>query len=201
MSKKLFIGLGFFTIIGFSALGAVLVYYVLDRPILSVFAHGWPWYLQLLFGLVYGVAGAYLGWSVIRSRMLTPVRSYYVELIQELKLGLPEILFISICAGVGEEMLFRAGLQPIVVGWTSFTPGVVITSVAFVALHGYLNPMNWRLTVYGMFMTAIIIGIGFMFEQVGLIAAMSAHFAIDVVLLKAINDYKEEDDDDATASI
>ena len=60
--------------------------------------------------------------------------------------------------------------------------GIWITSIVFIAIHGYLNPKNWRLSIYGLYMTAVIVGLSYLFEELGMIFAISAHFAIDLFL-------------------
>ncbi|MFH1320042.1 MAG: CPBP family intramembrane glutamic endopeptidase [Bacteroidota bacterium] len=182
MSRKLFFILGLITILGFSSIGAIIIEIVLDKPFLSVFEHETAWYLQVILGLFYGLLTGWIAWQIVKSDLLTPVRSFFAELIQDLFLKYHEIVFISFCAGVGEEILFRGAIQPLI--------GIWITAILFVALHGYINPFNWRLSIYGIVMCLFIAGLGLMCEQIGLISAISAHFAIDVVLLLALTRYK-----------
>ena len=84
------------------------------------------------------------------------------------------IVIVSICAGVGEEILFRGILQSYF--------GIWITAVGFVAIHGYLNPLDWRISIYGAYMTAAIIAIGYLNQLYGLTSAMIAHTIIDIIL-------------------
>ena len=86
-------------------------------------------------------------------------------------------------AGFGEEILFRACIQQY---W-----GIWITAIFFVAIHGYLNPKDWRLSIYGLFMTFIIVIIGYMYQFFGLWSAIFAHFAIDLYLLKKLTSTAE----------
>jgi membrane protease YdiL (CAAX protease family) len=103
------------------------------------------------------------------------VRLRYERMFRNLRLNWSEIAFISLCAGVGEELLFRGVLQPLL--------GIVLTAVLFVAIHGYLNPRDWRISVYGVFMTGVICFLGWMTEVYGIWSAVMAHFVIDVILL------------------
>lgn len=178
MSRKIFFLLGFATLVGFSAIGAVIIEKVLDKPFLSVFEQITPWYFQVILGIIYGLLTSWVAWQIVKSDMLTPVRSFFAELIQELHLNNYEIVFISFCAGVGEEILFRGAIQPLL--------GIWVTAILFIALHGYINPLNWRLSIYGIVMCFFIAGMGYMCEHIGLISAIAAHFSIDVVLLKAL---------------
>ena len=146
-----------------------------SAPFSDVLLEGETLLLQLAVGVTFGLVTAWMGWKIIETETLKPVRLFFSRLIQQFDLSLPEILFISLCAGIGEEILFRGAIQPVF--------GVWITAIGFVALHGYLNPGNWRLSLYGIFMTLVIAGMGYMKIEFGLISAIAAHTLIDVFLL------------------
>ena len=99
------------------------------------------------------------------------------EIIRSMNLTYLDALFISFCAGFGEEILFRVGIQQYL--------GVVITSVFFVAIHGYLNPFNWRFSMYGLIVLPFILLLSYGYGYFGLWFAISAHFSYDAVLLFA----------------
>ncbi|RMG82056.1 MAG: CPBP family intramembrane metalloprotease, partial [Bacteroidetes bacterium] len=171
--------MGLATLLGMGGLGAVVIYFFIAPDLKSYFLSGAPIYLQLVIGSVYGILSAFLAWQLINSPKLKRIKAEYIGFLSSLKLSLGEILFISFCAGVGEELLFRGAVQPYL--------GIFFTSVVFVAVHGYLNPKNPDIVWYGIFMTLVIIGIGNMYEKIGVFSAMSAHFWIDVILLLYIN--------------
>ncbi len=185
MNKNIFFGLGLFTLFGFSAIGWAIIYFFIDVPFGLVFHHGVNIALQIPLGLAYGAITGWLGWLLIKSKILTETRKFYAGVIAELDLNIHEIIFISFCAGVGEEILFRAAVQ--------YYLGIWLTAILFVAVHGYLNPKNWRISIYGGFMTLVIAGVGFLFDYLGLVSAISAHFAIDVVLLWFLTNEKEKE--------
>lgn len=176
--KKTVFGLAVFTLLGFSLSGVIINWYFLENPLSELFKGKAPLFNQIFAGLTFGVATALLGWQIVRTKLLKPVRSFFVALIQSLNLSIGEIIFISTCAGIGEEILFRGAIQPFL--------GVWLTAIVFVAIHGYLNPLNWRLSLYGIYMTAIIGGMGYLTIYLGLVAAITAHIAIDIVLLTAL---------------
>ena len=175
MNRKVFAWLGIVTLFGFSALGIWLVEAFQEVPFRVVFFNGWPWWQQLGVGLVYGLASGMAAWWLLQRKWMREMTVVYAGLFSSLELSMQDILFISLAAGVGEEILFRAGVQPFL--------GIWGTSILFVAIHGYLDPRKWRVMVYGTAMTLIIAGIGWMFEHVGLVSCMVAHFTIDVYLL------------------
>ena len=184
ISKKQVYFIGLVTLFGFGIIGAIIIEKTMDKPFLLIFEHGTEWYLQLLIGSIYGLATGWIAWMIIRSRLLKPVRNYYVELIQGLHLNKYEIVFLSFCAGVGEELFFRGAIQNLL--------GIWITSILFILLHGYINPFNWKLSIYGIVMVFFIAGLGYLYEQAGILSAMAAHFTIDVILLSALTLYKQD---------
>jgi membrane protease YdiL (CAAX protease family) len=133
------------------------------------------WWKQIAVGCFVGIVIAILAKLLVESPLLDKVNAQYTHMLGRFKLSMNEIVFISLCAGVGEEILFRGALQPIF--------GVIITAIIFVAIHGYLNPRNWRLSIYGAFMVGAIAVIGWMSDRLGLLSAILAHTIIDIYLL------------------
>ncbi|MDZ4750070.1 MAG: CPBP family intramembrane glutamic endopeptidase [Flavobacteriales bacterium] len=134
-----------------------------------------PLWEQLLIGIGLGIVSAALAHVVLSLPFMKEVNTKYVNLFAQFKLGWNEIMFVSFCAGVGEEILFRGAIQPLL--------GIVITSVFFVAIHGYLNPREWRICVYGVVLTFVIGALGYASAHVGILSAIIAHMMIDIWLL------------------
>lgn len=178
MSKKTIMLLAISTLVGFSVLGWLVMDRLLDLDLVKTLTGSVDPVLQALIGLIYGTITATFGWRIVQSPFLEKTNSFFTNLIGPIRLSVWEIVFVSFCAGIGEEILFRGAVQP----WLGIWP----TSLLFVALHGYLNPWNKPLLVYGLFMVLIISGIGFMAQKVGLITAICAHTAIDIILLNAL---------------
>ncbi|MGK7394355.1 MAG: CPBP family intramembrane glutamic endopeptidase [Candidatus Cyclobacteriaceae bacterium M3_2C_046] len=183
MNKKTFILLALFTLFGFSFIGYAIIESWGNQSLADMlFSRGRKPLEQAGIGLAYGLLVSWLGWKLIETELLKKVRHYFSELIQSMELNISDIIFVSFCAGVGEEILFRGAIQPLM--------GLIPTSILFVAIHGYLNPMNWRLSVYGIFMTIAIIGIGYLKIHTGLISSIAAHTAIDIYLLYKLNHHQ-----------
>lgn len=176
VKRTAFLGLGWLTLLGFSALGFGIVWFFSDLEPQAMFDFGWDPTAQVALGFAYGAGSAGIGWLILRHPQLRQTRLYYSRLIQGMKLRFIDILFISVCAGVGEEILFRGALQYYFGAW----PVVVV----FVAIHGYLNPRDLKITAYGLYMTLVIGVMAMIYEEVGLWFAIAAHFAIDLVLLQ-----------------
>jgi membrane protease YdiL (CAAX protease family) len=175
MAKKNIYILGFATLLGFPAIGFVIVQFVEG----SIFDFAWPMHkavwMQLLSGTAFGILAGFMSWRFITDHRFTSVLNKYGPLIQQFKMSVPEMIFISLCAGIGEELLFRGVLQ--------YYWGIWPTAILFVAIHGYLNPFDTKLSAYGIFMVLLIVVIGHLTSIFGLISAMAAHTFIDIVLI------------------
>ena len=163
----------------FIAIGWIVNHFSLERSLIEAFNGNFSIISQLLIGAGYGTVAALLAWKLIESKFMVSVKNFFVPFLGGLNFNTKDIVFISICAGFGEEVLFRASLQPLM--------GIWWAALIFVALHGYLNPNNWRLSIYGVLMVFIAAGLGYLYQQIGLVAAITAHAFVDIVLLMRIN--------------
>lgn len=179
--KKRLEYLSWLTLLGMSAMGILLMHYALGRELKSVFLGQEPYYknvghkplyLQIAAGVFFGSFSALLGVALVKGKRFRNVRTFFESLIGEINPSLTQILFYSFCASVGEEILFRAGVQPIIGIWPA--------SIVFVLLHGYLNPSNFSLMLYGIFLIVVCAGFGYMFRYFGLSSSIVAHFIYDV---------------------
>ena len=132
-------------------------------------------------GVFTGTVAGLLAWALITSNYLRPVLDKYGGMVKALELRMWQIVLVSICAGVGEEIFFRGMMQNYF--------GVWITAVFFVAIHGYLSYKDRKILVYGVFMTLVIAFIGWLDMRFGLTSAMLAHTMIDVVLFYKLTTY------------
>lgn len=179
MSRQHFLLLAFGTLIVMGGLGFVLTPLARDINFWVFLKGQTPVPQQLLAGLFAGFLGGVLAWHIIKLPFLSSTRNFFTKLIGDLQLNTVQIIFVSVCAGIGEELLFRGAIQPIA--------GIFITSLVFVALHGYLNPFNLRISVYGIFMTFFIFFLGYITERLGILSSMMAHTVIDIYLLQKLS--------------
>ena len=175
INRSTFINLAIFTLFGFTLLGYFIIINYVEQSFIEMITGRINILAQLGIGIGYGFVTAFIGWKIIETSTLKPVRFYFSSLIQRMNLKYTDIILVSISAGIGEEVLFRGAVQPLL--------GIWLTAIIFVAIHGYLNPFNWRLAIYGVFMTLIIAGIGYLKVYAGLVTCMAAHTIIDVYLL------------------
>ncbi len=174
MTRRTLFILSLFTIIGFSAIGLTAIHFFQDKTPKEFFSEGIVWTKQLWLGSVFGIIASMNALLLVRTSWFKPSRIFFTGLIASINPTLIHVIFYSACAGIGEEILFRGAIQPHL--------GIWWTSVLFIFLHGYLNPFNWAITMYGLFMVLISAGLGFLFELYGIYAAMIAHFIFDVAM-------------------
>lgn len=175
--KRLFY-LSWLTLFGMSAMGILAIHYLQNKSVVTVFKAGKPYFLQVTTGLFFGSLTSLLAALFIKGRRFKTVRTFFEGLIGDINPSLLEILFFSVCAGVGEEILFRAGIQPLIGVW----PAAFI----FVLLHGYIHPYNINLSLYGFLLVAICAGFGYLFKIFGLGAAITAHVVYDIAMFSIL---------------
>src|SRR5690606_40744572 len=147
MNKKILL-LATLTLFGFPLVGWAIAWLVGGPSLLEIFGLQQPLLLQLVIGIAIGFIAGWLAWQLIRQPFMDPVRHKYGDTLGAFKLNRFQIVYISLCAGIGEEILFRGIIQPHIGIWQTY--------ILFVAIHGYLNHMNRRLYIYGIYMTLAI---------------------------------------------
>lgn len=203
ITKKTLYLLSFFTLFGFSISGYWTILLFQDVPIKEFWIGKMSFAYQLGIGLAYGLLTAFLALRLIKSSFMESVTKSFMGLFAHLDLKIWDIVFFSFCAGVGEEIFFRGGLQPLVsdlisslfksfdqlpmlesINGLQTALGIWLTAIFFVLIHGYLNPKNWRMMLYGIILTLIVVGMGYLFDWYGIWAAAAAHFIFDVVMFR-----------------
>lgn len=174
--KKFVLIAGLVTLIGIGGLGFGLMYFFHDAAFDALLQVSISNVLiQIGVGSVYALITLIPLLFLLERKMLDATRYFFADLMQKFTVSRVEIFFLSFCAGVGEELFFRGALQP----WL----GIWLTSIIFIALHGYLNPKDRPLFIYGTVLLLVSAGFGYLLPYSGIYAAMSAHFWIDVVLM------------------
>jgi membrane protease YdiL (CAAX protease family) len=178
MSLKI-VCIGLLTLIGFPMLGYALLYGAQINH-LGEFLQWDERFnpIAIGFGLMFGFVYAFIALLFMQAPVFDGLNTRMEHVIGELKLSLFAGIFLSICAGLGEELLFRAALQPYL--------GIWISAILFVAIHGYLNPWNWRFSLYGLIILPFVVILSYGFDHFGLWFAVMAHFDYDAVLFTAM---------------
>jgi membrane protease YdiL (CAAX protease family) len=169
-----------------------LVLCLLAAAILT-FSRERPWHLfsrpldplwQLLIGQGLALLASGASWLLYRRSADSEASMRTVANYARLDLRGHNPLWIALCAAVGEELLFRAALQPLL--------GVWIVSLLFLASHVPLFQLR-RLKrldrpalvqAAGVFVASV--ALGYVFQYVGLLAAMLVHLWIDIVALLVV---------------
>jgi membrane protease YdiL (CAAX protease family) len=126
---------------------------------------------------VAGCAGSFVGLRipfVIRRIKLPPT-------LATIDVSGSKPLIFGLAAGIGEELLFRAALQPLL--------GMIAAAAIFALVHvrTALFATKWVQRVAYLANTFVAgIVLGFLFVRVGLIAAIGVHAIIDVIGLSAM---------------
>ncbi len=162
------------TLFGFSFIGMAINFVFLDKRPLDLFLSDKELYLEFTCGIGFGILAAIVAIIAVKNGLAKQLSSHLGDLFEEGSVSMIDAIFFSLCAGIGEEILFRAGIQPFL--------GIIVTSVLFVAIHGYLNVRHMNVFAYGLIMVGISIGLGSLFDQVGLISAIAAHTVFDIVM-------------------
>lgn len=178
--RQIILALGLFTLIGFPLLGMAIVRLFSDHSIQIMVRESAPIWQQLGLGVAVGTGMGLIAHWITETKLLRPATRKYAKLLGSMQLTTIDKILISVCAGFGEELLFRGALQPF---W-----GIAITALVFVAIHGYLDIRDWRISIYGLIMTGFMAILGYLTEAYGIWTAVLAHTMIDIVLLMRVND-------------
>lgn len=159
----------------------LLYYFLFERSVMTMFEADRSAAVQIAYGCGYGTAAALVIGGLFFRTSLKEILSDYqiIRYILRLRLRSPDIVQISVVAGITEEILFRGAIQPLL--------GIWWTSVLFVGLHGYFRWTSPRHLLFGGFMFALSVGLGYLCRDIGLLAAIAGHAVYDLLMLWAVN--------------
>jgi CAAX protease family protein len=187
LNKKSLLLLGLITLVLFPIPTFIGLYFIEGtKPLEIVQLENLTAY-PLTIGISFGILYAILALGVMQARVFQELPTRVETLVKNMNLSIWDCFFLSVCAGVGEELLFRAGIQHYL--------GPIITSVVFVAIHGYLNPFNWRMSLYGIVVLPFILVISYAYIEYGLWFCIGAHFSYDFVLFVVMTRSSSEPDE------
>ena len=125
-------------------------------------------------GIQFGVIYAFIALLFMQAKVFKEMPTRIENIVRNMNLSVLDCIFLSLCAGIGEELLFRSGVQ--------FYLGPIFTSVLFVAIHGYLNPFNWKMSLYGIIVLPFILVLSYSLYEFGIWFCIAAHFSYDLIL-------------------
>ena len=126
-----------------------------------------------------GAAGIAMGSAAVAFFLRSPVfasgRAAAREVLASARPSTTDFFVIAAVAGFGEELLFRAALQP----WI----GLAGSSAAFVLIHYWVPVRGAARAAYAALVAIASVALGVTFAKSGVLAAMVEHAAIDAVIL------------------
>jgi hypothetical protein len=110
-------------------------------------------------------------------------RTFVLELPDRLDARGWNPLWFGLCAGVGEELLFRGALQPLL--------GIWWTGLLFTLAHsgtGRFKSMNLMKWGYAVFLFAVSLMFGLVLIKIGIIAAVALHATADTLIFLVLRE-------------
>ena len=178
MSKRYIYLMGLITLLAFPLPSMLWMHYFEGMDYADFFQVKNFKSIPILYGLEFGIVYAYIAILLLKAPIFDRIPLKFEHAIKAMNLNYIDGFFLSLCAGVGEEILFRSGMQ--------YYAGIWITSLFFVAIHGYFSIKKPLMSLYGMVVLPFILIISLGFNHFGLWFSISAHFAYDIVLMYAI---------------
>ena len=157
--------------------GSIIIYFFQDPTISEVLKSGAEMGNQIIAGTGAGIAfGLMAALLMLHPSMKIISEDYFiVKEVKKIDLKIFDIFQISVVAGITEEFLFRAAIQPLI--------GVWLTSLIFVAIHGYISFKSAAHITFALFVFLLSTVLGMLFIYVGIISAMAAHAVYDIIVL------------------
>ena len=163
------------------AIALVVIYFFHRQSLRDAMLVGLPITQQIVIALAVGLVYALAGYFGFKWQSKSTTIKKTVDNYSRLDLNGLNPIWISICAGLGEEFLFRAAVQPLI--------GIWLTSIVFVLAHTrayQFKTINITTFIQASSIFAISVFFGLIFQYVGLIASILIHTMIDVVGLYSI---------------
>jgi membrane protease YdiL (CAAX protease family) len=183
-SRELFMRMGLLTLLVPLVIVAILYYFNATTFMIPVVIGKVNIWIQVGAGVAGGFLLSGITWLMGKWKYLNDVNFDFTLRLGIFNFSLQEILFLSFCAGVGEEIVFRGMIQP----WL----GILTTSFMFIALHGYMSYSSWPKVIFGLILFAVGTILGILGEYLGLLAAIVAHIIYDVIAFQRIQAEYEE---------
>jgi len=176
-TRSSLLGLSFGSGLLWVLIGSIIIYFFQDSGILEVLFTGLTIEIQLLAGVGGGVIFGIMAGLLMKHPSMDIISEDYfiVKEVKKLELRSFDIFQISIVAGITEEYLFRAAIQPLL--------GVWLTSLIFVAIHGYISFKSAAHITFALFVFLLSTVLGLLFIFFGIVSAMVAHAVYDIIVL------------------
>ncbi len=158
-------------------IGSLLILLFHQQSIPEILLYGEDLMLQFIAGTLSGLIFGWIGVSMLNHDSLKKTLEDYaiIQILKKTPLSKSLIIQISVVAGITEEFLFRGAVQPLL--------GIWLTSVIFIAIHGYIRFKTFHHILFTLFTFALSMMLGYLFIYFGLLSAIIAHIVYDYLLL------------------
>lgn len=161
---------------GVTLLAWFIAHFKHDASFPVYFSSSTELWIQLAAGIISGCFFALiLTITLANLRWTRKVYRLSYELYRSIDPNPWEILLIAVTAGWSEELVFRALLQPAL--------GILLTSLLFALAHVGAKLRQIAYLQYGAAVFILSVGLGIIYDKLGLAAAMTAHAAWDATVL------------------
>jgi membrane protease YdiL (CAAX protease family) len=170
--------LGSITLIGFPLIGFLINWLIDSDPNFAILIFKESDFYAITAGLLFGISIALVAERLSETKLVARSSIDFSEFFRDLNLSIFDIAFLAFAAGLGEEILFRGSIQAYL--------GIWITSVLFIAIHGYLNIKKIGMFIFGLYLVLFSALLGYLYEEYGIWSSIAAHFSYDFVLLYSL---------------
>lgn len=162
----------------FTILFLIVTIYFRQQSLAPIFTAGQPLATQIMLGLVFGITIAvFVLFPLLKARFFAQLRNFIREVLGQIRPTAFDLLLVALFAGFGEELFFRATLQPAL--------GLWVTSLIFALGHVGISFTPAKLA-FAVFVFAMGLLLGTIYERSGLITAIILHAAYDLIFLLAV---------------
>jgi hypothetical protein len=144
-------------LVGLLAIAILVNFFFGPKPLWTVMSNGSSLAWQVFAGIVLGIAFSVLSLlAILKIDFFLSFKILLLELLQIADLSRWNPLWFALCAGIGEELLFRGTLQPLL--------GIWWTGLLFVIAHSgtgrfkSMNSMKWGYAAF-LFLTSLMLGL------------------------------------------
>jgi membrane protease YdiL (CAAX protease family) len=162
----------------FTVIFSIVTIYFRKQSLPQIFAAGQPPATQIIFGLLSGITIASIVlFLLLKASFFSHLRTFIREVLAQVRPTTLDMLLIATLAGFGEELFFRATLQPAL--------GLWLTSLIFALGHTGISFKPAKLA-FAAFVFTMGLLLGAIYLRYGLIAAIVLHAVYDLVFLLAV---------------
>jgi uncharacterized protein len=178
MTRRAVIIFSFVVTTIFTILFLIITIYFREQSPSSIFTSGQPLATQMILGLLLGITIAVLVlFLLLKAPFFARLRNFIKEILNQIRPTGFDLLIVALFAGFGEELFFRATLQPAL--------GLWLTSLVFALGHTGISFNRAKLAFAG-FVFAMGLLLGTIYERSGLIAAIVLHAVYDLIFLLVV---------------